>query len=94
MELVRSCKKVCGEEDLTDIDEINWENVNELRNYLMKDTTTKKSLFTRMRECIEAKNYDLISELQLEMNEKITLLKQLYAVYLKNLFEQGDYHRH
>ncbi len=93
MELVRSCKKVCGEEDLTDIDEINWENVNELRNYLMKDTTTKKSLFTRMRECIEAKNYDLISELQLEMNEKITLLKQLYAVYLKNLFEQGDYYR-
>ena len=94
MELVRSCKKVCGEEDLTDIDEINWENVNELRNYLMKDTTTKKSLFTRMRECIEAKNYDLISELQLEMNEKITLLKQLYAVYLKNLFEQGDYYRY
>ena len=91
MELVRSCKKIHTAEDSTDIDEINWENVNRLRKYLMKDTLKEKSLFTRMEDCIEAKNLELISKLQLEMNEKITLLKCLYTTYLRNLFEHGDH---
>lgn len=90
MELVRNCKKIHTKEDSTDIDEINWENVNELRKYLMKDTLKGKSLFTRMEECIKSEDLELLSELQLEMNEKITLLKCLYTTYLKNLFEQGD----
>lgn len=90
IELVRDCKKIHNKGDSTDIDEINWENINELRKYLMKDTLKKKSLFTRMGECIESGNLELVSELQLEMNEKITLLKQLYTTYLKNLFEQRE----
>lgn len=91
MKLVRSCKKIHEGEGLTDIDEINWENVSKLRNYLMKDTTGKRSLFTQIRECIEMEDFDLTSELQLEMNEKITLLKYLYTIYLRNLFEQGEH---
>lgn len=90
IELVRSLKKVHTQDTGTDIDYINWENVNELRYYLMKDTCHKQSLFTRMREAIEAEDYDLTSDLQLEMNEKITLLKQLYIIYRRNLFEEGS----
>ncbi|MFW5648999.1 MAG: glutamine synthetase [Candidatus Alkaliphilus sp. MAG34] len=94
IELVRDCKKVHNEEDSTDIDEINWKNINELRKYLMKDTLKKKSLFTRMGECIESGDLELVSKLQLEMNEKITLLRQLYTTYLKNLFAQREYPGH
>jgi glutamine synthetase len=90
MELVRNCKKIHEEKDSTDIDEINWENVSKLRKYLMKDTLKKKSLFTRLGECIESGELESVSDLQLEMNEKITLLKQLYTTYLKNLFERGN----
>ncbi|HZJ76820.1 MAG TPA: glutamine synthetase [Oscillospiraceae bacterium] len=91
IELVRNCKKIHTKGDLTDIDEVNWENVNRLRRYLMKDTLREKSLFTRMEECVKIENLELLSELQLEMNEKITLLKCLYTTYLRNLFEQGDH---
>ncbi len=91
MELVRNCKKIHTGEDSTDIDEINWKNVNKLRGYLMKDTLEEKSLFTRMREYIESENLEMVSNLQQEMNESITSLKCLYTTYLKNLFEQGDH---
>jgi len=94
MELVRSCSKVHSDDTAADLDNANWENVNKLRNYLMKDTLDKKSLFTQMRESIESSNYDLTSNLQLEMNEKITLLKQLYITYRRNLFEDGNYFGH
>ncbi len=52
----------------------------------MKDGLEHKSLFTRIKEAIEAENYEEVSALQLEMNEKITLLKNLYSKYRKNLF--------
>ena len=90
IDLVRSCIKIHKEETGADIDVVNWEKVNNLRHYLMKDTLDKKSLFTRMREGIESKDYDLVSNLQLEMNEKITLLKHLYITYRRNLFEEGN----
>jgi len=60
----------------------------------MKDTLNNKSLFTQMREGIESNNFELTSNLQLEMNEKITLLKQLYITYRRNLFEEGNYFGH
>jgi glutamine synthetase len=85
MEIVRSCKKMHFE-DVTDLDIVNWQKIHTLRCYLMKDKTDEKSLFTRIRDAIEKKNYDLVSNLQIEMNEKIRLLKDLYVIYKRNLF--------
>lgn len=92
--LVRSLIKIHKEETSTDIDVVHWEKVNDLRIYLMKDTLNKKSLFTRMRDAIEAREYDTVSDLQIEMNEKITLLKHLYIEYRRNLFEEGGHYIH
>ncbi|WP_099192049.1 type I glutamate--ammonia ligase [Tepidibacter mesophilus] len=85
MEIVRSCKKAHFE-DVTDLDIVNWQKIHTLRCYLMKDKTDEKSLFTRIRDAIDNQNYDLVSTLQVEMNEKIKLLKDLYIAYKKNLF--------
>lgn len=87
MELVREYKRLHGSENVTDLDVVNWEKINHLRYYLMKDSLNKKSLFTRIREAIDKKDYDSVSSLQIEMNEKVDLLKNLYLDYKKNLFE-------
>ncbi|SET65932.1 L-glutamine synthetase [Natronincola peptidivorans] len=93
MELVRNCKKLHGVDNVTDLDVVNWEKINAMRNYLMKDSLETKSLFTQIREAVETENYDLVSKLQLEMSEKITLLKQLYTIYRRNLLiEENGHH--
>ena len=87
MELVRNCKKHHGNEYVADLDVVNWERINHLRNYLMKDNLNKKSLFSRIRSAIDHDDYNTVSTLQQEMNAKIGELKNLYIVYKRNLFE-------
>ncbi|MGV8145915.1 MAG: glutamine synthetase [Alkaliphilus sp.] len=87
IDVVRRCKKIQQNSAETDIDMTNWEKVNSLRNYLMKDTFETKSLFTRTKEALKEENYDLASTLQIEMSSKITKLKLAYVNYRKNLFE-------
>lgn len=87
IDIVRECKKVHDIEFATDLDVVNWEKINHLRTYLMKDSLTQKCLFTRIREAIHNMEYDLVSELQIEMSEKIIQLKKLYASYKRNLFK-------
>ncbi|AOT69108.1 glutamine synthetase [Geosporobacter ferrireducens] len=87
MEFVRICKKLHGGENVTDLDVVTWEKINQLRNYLMKDSLSQKSLFTRIREGIDAEDFDTVSTLQQEMSSKMSELKSLYIVYKRNLFE-------
>lgn len=88
MALVRKCKKLHGADNVTDLDVVNWEKINSLRNYLMKDSLKDKSLFTQIREAVYNQDYHLVSDLQLEMTEKISRLKQLYTIYKRNLLEE------
>ncbi|QZY55357.1 glutamine synthetase [Crassaminicella profunda] len=85
-EFVRNCSKLHTTENVTDLDVVNWEKINQLRCYLMKDSLDHKSLFTRIREAIENKDYNKVSGLQLEMDCRMKELENLYAVYKKNLF--------
>ncbi|MCG8540709.1 MAG: glutamine synthetase [Clostridia bacterium] len=87
IDLVRQFKKIHDMDYATDLDVVNWEKVNRLRYYLMKDSLNQKSLFTRIREGINNEEYDIVSDLQIEMSEKVILLKKLYANYKRNLFE-------
>ena len=90
MALVRNCKKLHENEPVSDVDVFNWEKISSLRNYLMKDSRKNKSLFTRIRNAVEEKDYDLVSNLQLEMSQRISQLKQLYGEYRRNLlFDDG-----
>jgi len=87
MEFVRSCKKLHGSENVADLDVVTWEKINNLRYYLMKDSLSQKSLFSKIRIAIDSNDYTTVSNLQLEMNTKMSELKNLYTVYKRNLFE-------
>jgi len=88
MDLVRECTKLHlnETESVTDLDVVMWEKINSLRLYLMKDSLSKQSLFTRVREAIDRGDYDEVSEMQLEMMGEIKKLNELYAEYRRNLF--------
>ena len=85
MDKVRECVKRHGE-DATDYDLANWEKITELKYHLAKDTLERKSLLTQAREALEAKNYSLASDLQIELQQKMEELQNLYSTYKRNLF--------
>ncbi|MCT4620363.1 MAG: glutamine synthetase [Marinisporobacter sp.] len=86
MEIVRSYKKLHDHDFVTDLDVVNWEKINHLRYYLMKDSLNKKSLFTKIREAIDREDCEAVSTLQLEMRSKMNELNELYIIYKRNLF--------
>jgi glutamine synthetase len=90
MDFVRSCRRIPQTDNVADLDVVNWEKINHLRNYLMKDRMEEKSLFTQIRESIDSGDYETVSRLQIIMAEKMNELGQLYAAYKKNLFEVPD----
>ena len=77
---------VLHDEDASEYDVANWKEIDELRHYLAKDSLSEKSLLTKTREALEEENYPLASSLQLELQEKISLLRDLYIKYKRNLF--------
>lgn len=90
MDFVRACRRIPQTDNVSDLDVVTWEKINQLRNYLMKDRLEEKSLFTQIRESIDNMDFETVSKLQIIMSEKINELGQLYAAYKKNLFEVPD----
>ena len=68
------------------IDDKRFAEVNDLRFYLAKDSDDRKSLFTRLIDALNDGEYDLASQLQIEMNDKMEELEAKYANYAKNIF--------
>ena len=86
IDIIRSLKKLHDTDDMNTLDEVVWDNINNLKHYLMKDTMSKKSLFTQIKEAIESKDYELASNLQIEMKDKMKEVQHLYIQYQKNIF--------
>lgn len=87
MDEIRNCKMFHRSEAALDLDVSNWTAINELRMYLMKDTYNRKSLFTRIKEASTSRDYKKVSELQLELDFKMRVLRELYCDYKKNLLD-------
>lgn len=85
MELIRNTKKL-HDEEACDLDVVNWSTIHALRLKLMKDTLIDKSLFTQIKLAINQEDYDLVSNLQIEMYHAINDLKKAYHTYKNNLF--------
>ena len=68
------------------VDDKRLAEVNDLRFYLAKDSDDRKSLFTRLIDALNDGEYDLASQLQIEMNDKMEELEAKYANYAKNIF--------
>ncbi|MFA9396674.1 MAG: glutamine synthetase [Clostridiaceae bacterium] len=82
---IRNFKPVHCPENSLDLDIANWMKVNELRYLLVKDSYDKKSLFTLVTDAANTKNYKEVSKLQVEIDNKMNLLRDLYSIYRRNL---------
>lgn len=82
---IKDCRMIHGS-DATDFDEANWEEINRLRFEIAKDSNSGKSFLTRAREALDRKEYDVASDLQIEIQTKVEELKKKYADYKRNLF--------
>ncbi|MGI6585318.1 MAG: glutamine synthetase [Lutisporaceae bacterium] len=87
MDIVRRCRAIHSKQKAHDLDITYWEQVDHLRQYLMKDTYNSKSLFTRVREAAKINDYSTLSQLQKEMADKMHELKELYCEYKRNLLD-------
>jgi len=85
MDTVRMCKKLHENENCTDYDVENWNKIEILRSYLARDKIKEKSLLTRVKTALDKNNYKLASTLQIEMQDKMSELNEIYATYKKNL---------
>ena len=83
---VRDFVKLHSNEDISDLDIVNWTKIESLRWDLMKDTVEKKSLFTQVDIAVDDKKYDIASDLQKEMTKRVDELTMLYNRYKKNIF--------
>ena len=68
------------------LDEVNWNKISDIKFNIMKDTLTRKSLFTRINEAIDKKDYEKVSELQLELSKEMKEIRELYSHYKKNIY--------
>ena len=80
--LVKSFKKLSSEDEL---DEERWESIAAKKYELIKDTKASKSIATKLKEALEAKDYDTASDLQIELSKKSEALEKEYAVYALNI---------
>ena len=84
---IRGYKDLHSVDKALDLDITNWTNINNLRVYIMKDTYTNKSLFTRIKEAFDKKDLELASNLYIELEEKMEELRKLYSSYKRNLLD-------
>jgi glutamine synthetase len=85
IEELRGYKPLHSPERSSDLDISNWMAISKLIHEIMKDSHSNKSLITRIKDAIKDKNYELVSSLQVELDEKIGGIRTLYSVYKKNL---------
>ena len=79
---IKSFKELPSEDEL---DEERWEEIKAKKFALIKDTKAGKSLATRLKEALDADDYDLASDLQIELAAKTEELEKEYATYALNI---------
>ena len=84
-EAERSVKSYKRLEHEDAIDEERWASIQEKRLNLAKDTKEISCICTRLKEALEANDYDLASDLQLTMAREVEKLAEEYRVYALNI---------
>ena len=87
MNEIRSFKPLHSLDKILDLDISNWTNLHNLRIELMKDTYTNKSLFTKVIEAFDKEDFADASRLYLEVEDKMSQLRELYSIYKRNLLD-------
>ena len=85
MDDVKECRKAHNL-DATDFDDAAWEEINNLRYAIAKDSLTETCMLTRARNALDEKDYETASDLQIKIQASVEELKQKYFHYKRNLF--------
>ena len=80
--LVKGFKELPSEDEL---DAERWEAIKAKKYELIKDTKASKSICTKLKEALEAGDYDAASDLQIELSKKSEALEKEYATYALNI---------
>ncbi|MGL5327641.1 MAG: glutamine synthetase [Peptostreptococcaceae bacterium] len=83
--IIKECKKIHTEENMDALDELQYSSIDLLKKELMKNTMSRKSLFTAIKEALESGDYETASKLQLKMNDKMKEIQERYINYKKNI---------
>lgn len=83
---IRSYVKLHTKENMDALDEVNWNAISDIKFNVMKDTLTRSSIFTQIRDAIESKDYQIASNLQLELERNMEDVEKLYMQYKKNIY--------
>ncbi len=67
-----------------DYDKELWDKILKLKIELAKDDMKNKSIISQMIDYINNKDYEKVSKLQIQMNNKMEELKALYTKYINN----------
>ncbi len=86
MDTLRGYVRLHNKENMDALDEVNWNKISDIKFKIMKDTLTTKSLFTRINDAIDNKDYEAVSELQLELSHYMIEIRNLYRDYKKNIY--------
>ncbi|MGK0468810.1 glutamine synthetase, partial [Clostridium sp.] len=84
---IRHSKMIHTPDTALDLDLDNWKEINDLRHSLMKDTYSKTSLFTKIKEASKTENFEELSKLQIELDVQMEALRLYYVNYKKNLLD-------
>ena len=83
---IRSYVKLHTKENMDALDEVNWNAISDIKFNVMKDTLTRSSIFTQIRDAIESEDYKIASNLQLELERNMEDVEKLYMQYKKNIY--------
>ncbi len=66
-------------------DNKDWEEIEQKRRYIYKNTNSQKSLFSKIYQAFENEEWENASNLVIELEEKMEELRSLYSEYKKNV---------
>ena len=84
--LIRKTVKVHKDNDCVDYDVTYWSKIDKIRKQLGQDTLEEQCLLTRISIALHTGEFERASQLQIEMQEMIEDLQDLYSVYVRNIF--------
>jgi len=84
--LIRKTVKAHNDADCVDYDVTYWAKIDAIRKKLGQDTLNKQCLLSKISVALHSDEYEKASQLQLEMQQMIEELQELYSIYRRNLF--------
>lgn len=86
-EVILETKIIHDPINASDLDISYWNRISNIRNEIAKDNHDRKSLFTEIKEAINAKDYEKVSDLQKLIYFKVDELRKLHHTYKNNIID-------